>query len=190
MTTEMKSIHKHLTPQEIASEVAASHDSFWSYLHSLGESEYEYSKEGIKWNAGQQAHHILKSCEALLKIMWMPAFLMKRQFGKANRPSRTPAELVARYDERLSQVDSRTTPFLADVQTFRGRDALLSRCKEKSDKISRKFSKFSAQKLDELILPHPLLGKVTLREMGYFFVHHVQHHHQGAFENLKSKKTE
>jgi len=28
-----------------------------------------------------------------------------------------------------------------------------------------------------VLLPHPLLGKVTVREMLYFTIHHVQHHH-------------
>ena len=30
--------------------------------------------------------------------------------------------------------------------------------------------------LDVYILPHPLLGKVTLREMLYFTIHHNEHH--------------
>ena len=30
--------------------------------------------------------------------------------------------------------------------------------------------------LDKYVLPHPLLGKVTLREMLYFTIHHNEHH--------------
>jgi hypothetical protein len=40
--------------------------------------------------------------------------------------------------------------------------------------------------LDLLILPHPLLGKLTLREMLYFTLYHVEHHEKQVLENLKS----
>jgi len=30
--------------------------------------------------------------------------------------------------------------------------------------------------LDQYIAPHPLLGKITLRELGYFTIYHTQHH--------------
>ena len=30
--------------------------------------------------------------------------------------------------------------------------------------------------LDAVLLPHPLLGKLTVREMLFFTVYHVQHH--------------
>jgi hypothetical protein len=31
-------------------------------------------------------------------------------------------------------------------------------------------------KLDNFIAPHPLLGKITLRELCYFTIYHTQHH--------------
>jgi hypothetical protein len=34
-------------------------------------------------------------------------------------------------------------------------------------------------------LPHPLLGKLTLREMIYFTIYHVQHHHKLVQNQLK-----
>jgi len=30
--------------------------------------------------------------------------------------------------------------------------------------------------LDRVMLPHPLLGKLTLREMLFFTIYHVEHH--------------
>lgn len=179
--------NQHLTPTQIANGIVEAHNNLWNYVDSLDANSYEFKKDGSKWNGGQQAHHILKSCQALLRLLWMPDFLMKRQFGRANRPSRTPAEVVKRYHEKLNQVDSSTTPFLADNQSFQDKDALLKVCRNKSAKIAKKFNRYSEERLDKVVLPHPLLGKVTLREMGYFFIHHAQHHHNGTVENLKSK---
>ena len=39
--------------------------------------------------------------------------------------------------------------------------------------------------LDQYIVPHPLLGKITLREMGYFTIYHVQHHDAIIRERLE-----
>lgn len=34
----------------------------------------------------------------------------------------------------------------------------------------------TCDELDKYILPHPLLGKLTIREMMYFTIYHVEHH--------------
>jgi hypothetical protein len=43
--------------------------------------------------------------------------------------------------------------------------------------LNKRLKKYSEASLDELILPHPLLGKLTLREMLYFTIYHAGHHH-------------
>ncbi|NBX80802.1 MAG: DinB family protein, partial [Flavobacteriales bacterium] len=35
---------------------------------------------------------------------------------------------------------------------------------------------FTEDDLDKYVLPHPLLGKLTLREMLCFTIYHVKHH--------------
>ena len=42
--------------------------------------------------------------------------------------------------------------------------------------ICKNLDKFSEEDLDKFILPHPLLGKLTMREMMYFTIYHAQHH--------------
>jgi hypothetical protein len=44
------------------------------------------------------------------------------------------------------------------------------------------LKKFSEDDLDSIRLPHPLLGKLTVREMLYFAVYHVGHHHRQAMK--------
>ena len=38
------------------------------------------------------------------------------------------------------------------------------------------IEKISEEDLDYYLLPHPILGKLTLREMLYFTIYHVKHH--------------
>ncbi|MBN8578769.1 MAG: DinB family protein [Cytophagales bacterium] len=51
-------------------------------------------------------------------------------------------------------------------------------------KLASKLNRFSEAELDLYILPHPLLGKLTLREMIYFTCYHVQHHQELVKQNL------
>ena len=44
------------------------------------------------------------------------------------------------------------------------------------NKLNKKIDSFDEKDLDRYILPHPLLGKLTIREMLFFTVYHVQHH--------------
>jgi len=53
--------------------------------------------------------------------------------------------------------------------------------------LSHKTIKQSETALDLYILPHPLLGKITLREMLYFTAYHVYHHQTIVERDLKNK---
>jgi len=40
----------------------------------------------------------------------------------------------------------------------------------------KKIKNYNEANLDKYIIPHPLLGKLTLREMLFFTIHHNEHH--------------
>ena len=45
------------------------------------------------------------------------------------------------------------------------------------DKLAHAIKlKWKDPQLDQYIAPHPLLGKITLRELGYFTIYHTYHH--------------
>ena len=47
---------------------------------------------------------------------------------------------------------------------------------QKTRMIKRIESWSREKQLDHFLLPHPLLGKITLREMLFFSAYHIQHH--------------
>ena len=50
--------------------------------------------------------------------------------------------------------------------------------------FGRQIETFSEQELNGLLIPHPSLGSLTLREMFYNVAYHVEHHHLKVIENL------
>ncbi len=45
-------------------------------------------------------------------------------------------------------------------------------------KFITKLNNWDEQNIDKYLLPHPLLGKITMREMLYFTDLHIQHHNK------------
>jgi hypothetical protein len=50
-----------------------------------------------------------------------------------------------------------------------------------------RLGNFTEEDLDSYCLPHPLLGNLTMREMLYNAIYHVQHHQEQAVGYLKCK---
>ncbi len=161
--------------EEIAEKLKASYKRYTDYVQELTPDEFEFEPKG-KWSAGQQTLHLIKSTKPLLNGLGLPKFIIKSKFGKANRPSRSYDELVARYKERLEQGGKATGPYVPGKVAAKDQEKLSAELTDIISKMSKKIEKWSEEQLDEFVLPHPLLGKVTTREMLYFTIHHAGHH--------------
>jgi hypothetical protein len=152
------------------------HQRFSNYMNILTESEYLYAMPG-KWSAGQQLDHIVRSTKPLILAARLPHFILKLIFGTATRPSKSFEELVKKYEDKIAEGAKATGSFIPPIISFEQKDALIKELKSIIAKINNGIEKFSEEELDTCLLPHPLLGKVTFREMIYFTINHVDHHH-------------
>lgn len=162
---------------EIKTVLKANHSIFQKYVMSLNETDFVFSPNE-KWSAGMQLEHIIKSVKPLNLAFGLPKFILKWKFGIANRPSKTYEALVLKYQDKLKTVIGGAAPkrFSPSKVTYEQQD---SKCKElikTIEKLCNKVGEFSEEDLDKYIIPHPLLGKLTVREMLYFTMYHVQHH--------------
>jgi hypothetical protein len=166
-----------MTKPEILERLETNHNQFISYLDSLNESDFEYAFSG-KWSAGQQLKHIVLSVKPLAQGFLLPRFLLKIIFGKANRPSKTYDDLVLKYDEKIKLGGRASAAFLPKVVNFSEKDKLYRTLMGYLKTIKNSLENYTEEDFDLMILPHPLLGKITVREMLYFTAHHVVHHEQ------------
>ena len=171
---------------EIIEALRESHRKFTGYIMGLDEKSFLFSLKGEKWTAGQQLDHIYRSIHALNNALRLPKWIIRIVFGKANRPSRAYEGLVDRYHQKLGAGGRASGRFVPNgVDTGERLDL-----KDKIDKeillMEGYLDKFTESDLDRLILPHPLLGKLTLREMMYFTIYHAEHHLNNTIGNLKS----
>jgi len=158
-------------------------DAFNQYTFSLSKEQFEATPEN-KWSAGQNLDHLIRSIKPLQLAYSLPKFILKIMFGKANRPSKTYDELVTKYKTKLAAGGRASGPFIPPSVKFEQKDLLIKKYNRHKQKLINKIKKQSEEDLDHYILPHPLLGKLTLREMLFFTIHHNEHH----LALLKSRK--
>ncbi len=164
----------HDKPQ-IISALSEKVDAFNNYIASLNKEQFEATPNG-KWSAGQNLDHLIRAMKPLQLAYGLPKFALNILFGKTNRPSRTYDEVVTKYKTKLAAGGKASGQFIPPIIRFEKKDELIKKYSEQKQKLINKIEKQSEADLDKYILPHPLLGKVTLREMLYFTIHHNEHH--------------
>ena len=160
---------------EIISALNEKIDAFNNYITPLSKEQFEATPNG-KWSAGQNLDHLIRAIKPLQPAYGLPKIALRIMFGKTNRPSKTFDELVAKYKAKLAAGGRASGPFIPPFISFEKKDVLIRKYTEQKQKLIAKIERQSEKDLDAYILPHPLLGKVTLREMLYFTIHHNEHH--------------
>ena len=165
----------HDKPQ-IISALSEKVDAFNNYISPLNKEQFEATPNG-KWSAGQNLDHLIRAIKPLQLAYSLPKFALTILFGKTtNRPSRNYDEVVTKYKTKLAAGGKASGPFIPPTIKFEKKDELIKKYDEQKQKLISKIEKQAEADLDKYILPHPLLGKVTLREMLYFTIHHNEHH--------------
>jgi len=147
------------------------------FVEGLDETAFERAPEG-KWNAGQQLDHLLRSIQPLNLAYRLPSFVLKMMFGVTNRPSKSYEGLVEKYKSRLAAGGGATGRFIPKPIPFSEKRKLIDQYAKQKQKLITKIESYDENALDHYILPHPLLGKLTLREMLFFTIYHNIHHLQ------------
>jgi len=160
------------------------HQNLFQLLESKDSEQWTSGPEG-KWTTGQHALHLLQSITPLNTALSMPKFLLRYKFGKANRPVRDYDAIVKRYQERLKDAAGKTFKGSQNmkVPSFKDKDYLITRLQVEQKKLQAKTKRLKNTNLDSLILPHPLMGKMPVREIIMWTAYHVEHHTNTLKEN-------
>lgn len=163
--------------ERLLTELEQHHTSFKEELHSLDPSAYDFCWKG-KWTAGQQLRHIQLSVKPVVLALRLPRFMIQWKFGLANRSSSTYDGLVQKYLRALDgMLAEAPRAFQPPEEKHKSSGQLFSEYEKTLDNLLKQVQKITDKDLERYVLPHPLIGKLTLKEMLYFTVYHVQHHH-------------
>jgi hypothetical protein len=135
---------------------------------------------GTGWSPAQNVVHLTKSVRPVAKALGLPKLVLALMFGRAKRGSGSYVALGDRYQGLLTagagagSFTPREVPRPANPRELRGE--LVAGFAEAVEQLARRSDAWSETALDRYRLPHPLLGKLTVREMLFFTVLHIAHH--------------
>ena len=163
--------------QEIVDILEEKHQDLFDWLSESGTPLWNQGP-AERWTTGQHILHLVDSSYLLNKALKYPKFLLKYKFGTSNRPSRSYEEVAKRYEERLEEHKDRAKTFNKDLREPAAdeQQKLTDQLLVLNKKLQHKTKKLKDKHLDTLLLPHPLMGKMTLREIIMWTAHHTDHH--------------
>lgn len=172
---------------QIAQTFLVRHQDFIRTLSSLSDTDFQ-RKPGNKWAAGQQLEHIRKSVKQVDKAFGLPLSVLEEKFGRMERPGRSYEAVVEHYMQVLKENPDYVLPehFAPDEISLDSKDEKLKELMALTKSLCAHALKIKEDELDTYVLPHPVMGKLSLREVLYFTIYHVQHHHKQILPNLKA----
>ena len=130
-----------------------------------------------KWTAGQHLGHLYKSTKPVNKIMRIPKLLLRYKFGTNNRSEKTFEALVKKYESKLLEGRAiAPNRFTTDILAPEEKQNWLQKIDYERHLLIKNLNRWSEKALSKYIIPHPALGKLTMREMMYFTILHTDHH--------------
>jgi len=163
--------------QKLKQQLEEKHNTFADYVLSLSKGDFNFALPE-KWNAGQHLQHILISVSRLEKAFDNLKYVISTEEAGLKREGMSYDALVAVYLEFIKKGAKASAPFVPELVTIRQRTQLVKDVQVAVDELCLKLDKYTEQQLDELTIPHPLLGRITLREMIYFTIKHAEHHYE------------
>ena len=131
-----------------------------------------------KWSIAENLQHLIISAKITNLALRVPRFMLRMFYGKPNRPSRSYEELITKYNHKLEAgavASGRYIPKEKEIN--KGKDELINNWNAIAAKYLGRIKYYwDEEALDNYIVPHALLGKITIRELMYFTIHHTKHH--------------
>ena len=176
------------TPADIAGALADAETRVADYFAPLPDDIFS-AGSAERWSPAHHLLHLTLAHRPLSGALRLPRVALLAVGGKTTRESRSYAEMRDTYRAALSAGGSASGRYLP-VLKGQTRAALVSDFRQASRELREALEGWNASDLNTYLLPHPILGKLTVREMLYFSVYHQYHHRSGVQSNLSQSESE
>ena len=139
-----------------------------------------FARAGEVWSASDNLDHLIRSHKPLVKALKLPKITLRAMFGSPDQPSRRYEAMCDVYRAKLAQGGVAGGSYLPDQQSPANvedaKSDLLNRFSKAAAELASIVETWNDDELDGYLLPHPLLGKLTIREMLFFTIYHNLRH--------------
>ena len=144
-------------------------------------AEHFFTRQGEVWSASDNVDHLIKAHKPIARALKLPKITLRAMFGKPSSTSITYEELCQIYRDEIAKGAQASGRYLpnqenpdSNAETKKGE--LLDQFSKASAELVLAIEKWDNKELDVYLLPHPILGKLTIREMVFFTIYHNLRH--------------
>lgn len=162
---------------DIINLIEEKHQDLFTWLEKQPNEKWMQGPNG-KWTTGQHILHLVDSMKKVNHALSFPKFILRYKFGTSNREVRDYNTVITKYQNKLAVNQDKAEKFNAHlgIPSLKERTKVLTTLQIQHKKLQHKTKRWKDKDLDTLILPHPLLGKMPVREMIMFMGYHTEHH--------------
>ncbi len=165
-----------LTKEQLLEKLTQECESLRETILKMEEDAFFAHIEPGKWSAAENVHHLLLAVRPLLLAFALPHWAL-RLFGKPSRASLSYEEVVTLYQEKLRMGAKASLPYIPSRKNQGNKEKQMEKMLTGYKRLQINLKPWPDALLDRYFLPHPILGRITLREMICFTIYHIQHHH-------------
>jgi hypothetical protein len=166
-----------MTKEEI---IIAAENIFNRFTQTCKDTEETlfFERPDTKWSVAENVQHLIISTNTTTLAYSLPKFMVRWVGGTPNRASRTFDELAAKYYKKLEEGGKASARYVPrPIEIKYGKEKLITNWNRATQKfLSALQNNRTEADLDNYLASHPLLGRITLRELGYFTIFHTEHH--------------
>jgi uncharacterized damage-inducible protein DinB len=171
------SLPNSLTIAEILHESEKAFQRFTVFCREVPPERF-FEEPAGQWSIAQTLQHLVIHTKSATAAYAIPKFLVRLFGGKSNRASISYPALIERYQALLAaggKAEGRYVP--KHFKPGTNKDELINHWRQFTAIYMQALRKnWKDNQLDKYLVKHPLLGKITLRELCYFTIYHTNHH--------------
>lgn len=146
-----------------------------SFAHTATLDAYYFKPADNVWSAAENMQHLIQSVQPLTRLLGRPKSYFLEKWGIAKHVSRPYEEVMSAYHAALGAGVVATGAF-APLAPNPDLDIVLGEFTQTNEALIHCLGNWSEEELDKYLIPHPLMGPLTVREMMLFTAYHTRHH--------------
>lgn len=165
-----------MNKSQIANSLNQSSGLLADWIKQQSPEKFEYNPPG-KWDTSQHLDHLIRTTQAINKGLKIPKFIIRYKFGKPNRTVRSYEEVITRYQQKLQNIPpDMSSPLGTSKYPLDKKYETIDVFLADNQKLIKLIDKWKESQLDKYLLPHPLMGRMLIRELLMWTSYHHLHH--------------
>lgn len=143
---------------------------------TITESNFNFKPSRNRWTAGQQLQHLIISTRIFNNSIRIPKSILQEKFGTNDNAVRSYEKIAVEYQAKLKEGGTAPNRFAPELLDYSHKESITNQLKAELDQLLTALKEWSEEDLNKYVLPHPLLGMLSIRELFGFTIYHTKHH--------------